>query len=864
MIIPLDVAGRHRLRGTREKNGWRLVLEHSEGSRRAPLFEALRAHLTLAVGGASYRLQEPYGSATVPLGELVVRLQNDAPLAVVDLHDARVMATPLSPYESRFLAQNGVPHAFPEAAAIPWSPATDLHTHFAGAARAQDLIAIGLALDLALPAAIAAEAGIHTDGDAPVPLAALSPAARDAFADDLSIPIDRKVPFLDLERVYFLRSAITRDLRAFLPICRAIARDLAASGVRYAELSHGGIHEAARLRLAHEGLPAIEAETGVTLRFLAAFSRHNDPEWDADQMERVMQVIRSRYIVGIDVMGHETNSSRELLPRLADFARRAGAARPGFVVRVHAGENPAHPENVRVVLEACAGTGVAVRIGHGLYGVDAPTRARLAAEQVIVEFNLNSNFALNNIQSCLDAPLVPYLEAGVPVVLGTDGHGIYRTSGPLEVRVARLAGARPEHFARIAATEEAYLERRRAWDAAGTSALEIPDDAPPVHYSPAATAARRAAEEARTAALLARLESLEVPVMSADAISSAFEGRIWISIAGAWKNAWERLDADARARMDHELGRLIARLDPARVVLVTGGTSYGVEGRVHAHARPRGIPLVGVLVRATPADGIAAGGVTHACVVGRTLHEKAARLYELMQRTAGLCLFVGGGPIVSDEIQAAANLRVRFLLMDGVPGASAEHAKRQPARAFRTADEVLAELDRRHVRTEPFWYPGPNPSVDVVVVRRRAHGREVLLVRRDLDAPAEQGKWALPGGFRRSSGARGEPWREDVETAAQAALRELAEETGLDLCDLAAHLVRGADYEGGARDPRDTATAWSRSTLFAIALPDARASGIIAGGDDACDARWFPLDPPPRGLAFDHDRLLADGLALLA
>jgi len=47
---------------------------------------------------------------------------------------------------------------------------------------------------------------------------------------------------------------------------------------------------------------------------------------------------------------------------------------------------------------------------------------------------------------------------------------------------------------------------------------------------------------------------------------------------------------------------------------------------------------------------------------------------------------------VSDEIQTAANLRLRYFLMDGPTGASTVHARQQPDRAFRRAEEALKAL----------------------------------------------------------------------------------------------------------------------------------------------------------------------------
>ncbi len=232
----------------------------------------------------------------------------------------------------------------------------------------------------------------------------------------------------------------------------------------------------------------------MELRFLAALGRSDDLEWDLDYIDRIRTLAGSPYLVGLDFMGHETNSTRAFSRQIRETAVWADEARPGFVIRVHAGENPAYPENVRAAVECAEGLDVQLRIGHGLYGVDDATLDRLKGTGAIVEFNLNSNFALNNIQSSVDAPIVRYLRHGVPVVLGTDGYGIYQTSLTLEARAARLCGLADADFETIRRTEARYLERRRGSDALATAApaaYAVPDDLPPRHYLPAVLERKR-------------------------------------------------------------------------------------------------------------------------------------------------------------------------------------------------------------------------------------------------------------------------------------------------------------------------------------------------------------------------------------
>ena len=112
---------------------------------------------------------------------------------------------------------------------------------------------------------------------------------------------------------------------------------------------------------------------------------------------------------------------------------------------------------------------------------------------------------------------------------------------------------------------------------------------------------------------------------------------------------------------------------------------------------------------------------------------------------------------------------------------------------------------------------GPVAGAGVVCLR----GGEVLLIRRGN--PPRQGEWSLPGGR-----------IEWGEGALDAALRELAEETGvtaepLGLLDVVDGLFEGAD---GALESHyllvDYAVRWR--------------SGEPMAGDDAAEARFWPAD----------------------
>ncbi|HEY3714287.1 MAG TPA: NUDIX domain-containing protein [Jatrophihabitantaceae bacterium] len=127
-------------------------------------------------------------------------------------------------------------------------------------------------------------------------------------------------------------------------------------------------------------------------------------------------------------------------------------------------------------------------------------------------------------------------------------------------------------------------------------------------------------------------------------------------------------------------------------------------------------------------------------------------------------------------------------------------------------------------------------TVDLVVLTIRDDALCALAIRRG--EPPYRGRWALPGGFVRPD--------EDLPDAAE---RELAEETSVH-----AYLEQLATYGAPRRDPRMRVVTVAYLAL-APSLP------VPQAGTDAADARWMPIDELlGQRLAFDHHRILADGL----
>ena len=138
-----------------------------------------------------------------------------------------------------------------------------------------------------------------------------------------------------------------------------------------------------------------------------------------------------------------------------------------------------------------------------------------------------------------------------------------------------------------------------------------------------------------------------------------------------------------------------------------------------------------------------------------------------------------------------------------------------------------------------YEYPRPAVTVDVILATREVRPR-VLLIQRKKDPFA--GAWALPGGF-----------VEENEKLAEAARRELKEETSLDIAEIEQLYTAGDP----GRDPRG----WTISVVY-LARVNAKDLKPMAA-DDAKAVGWFPLDKLPK-LAFDHAMLLARARARIA
>ncbi len=529
----------------------------------------------------------------------------------------------------------------------------------------------------------------------------------------LAVPKDGQAVFADLEKVYLYRYVFTKgvpsedwigiggapelpdaDIAAALrQMARDrenpayadntllqdkllwIARNYRRYGIDYAEISDTSLCKPETapevLRQIHAVMPAVTAETGVLLRFLAAIRRTpltivRDRVAPDDYLAENLRVLRAvaadPYVAGSDIVGEEINDILELRKVIGELTRIAGET-PGFVLRVHAGENDSLRDNVantiRCVRESLApGQEMPrVRIGHGLYTSNlASARGQklvrdLRENRVTLEFQLTSNVRLNNLSDLEHHPLRQYLREGIACVQGTDGGALYGTNSiDEELALEKLLGLSHAELRQMRAAEAEIERESRAVFAA--RALPAGDAA--VYY------ARKIRETPRVdAALWTGGKKREAASALAGQIRELPEGGTPLILAGGSFNS------DARETRIRESGRavidaLLRMADPEKLFFVVGHRLSGYERYLveQNRGRFRICAVVPAALTETELARLKKSGVSVRVSIepsGNGLYKSFA--YEIFKRRPSLLLAFDGNSPAANLVQEAKNGR---------------------------------------------------------------------------------------------------------------------------------------------------------------------------------------------------------------
>jgi len=536
--------------------------------------------------------------------------------------------------------------------------------------------------------------------------------------NSLTIPKDGQAVFANLEKVYLYRYVFTKGVRVADPFAGVnieripdrevlayaqrmqrdreddryrgntlyqdlllwIAREYQRHGIEYAEISDTSLlnraEYPAKLRQIHEVMPAVTRETGVVLRFLAGIRRVpltivkdaiTPNDYLAENLRCLRAIAGDPYVAGSDIIGEEINDVMELKGVIRELVRLAGE-HPGFVIRIHAGENDSLRDNVansiRCVEEALApGQRMPpLRLGHGLYTCDLRSEKgkKLLNDMrrlgVTLEFQITSNVRLNNLSRLERHPLRRYLKAGVRCVQGTDGGALYGTNSiDEELSLEKLLGLSQAELRRMREAEDDILkESRRVYAARLDAFREACAGDVEQFYGARLEAADGAPEDLwHAGGRVAAEEALR------EQIAPLPQGRLPIVVAGGSFNSSRRRTPLRQEDRDF-IDALLEGADPEKVCFVVGHALTAQEGYLVRRAAGRFGVFAIVPNRLTPAQASRLREANAGILV--SIESTAGGLYksfayEIFKRQPSVLIAFDGNSAALNLIQEARNAR---------------------------------------------------------------------------------------------------------------------------------------------------------------------------------------------------------------
>ena len=328
-------------------------------------------------------------------------------------------------------------------------PKAELHLHLSGSVRPATAVRL------------ARERGLFAElSDAVIAARMVAPArCRDQaeLLDAFAVPV-----------------AILQDADALSVAAAELVADLAADGVRYAEIRFApASHARGRLALAAvivaaaagvaDGVrAAVAAGVPIDVRLITIAMRTDPPE---RSLEVAAAAVAAQHlgVVGFDLAGLEATAP-DLVPHLPAFDH---ARDGGLAITVHAGEWGGAAQ-VRAALAVAPG-----RIAHGGPAADDPALMReLIDRGITLDLCPTSNVQAALVERLEDHPLPRLLRAGVPVTLSTDDRTVSATTltheallalGPLGLTRAELIDLQ-RHALRVAFLHHDEALRARLTD----------------------------------------------------------------------------------------------------------------------------------------------------------------------------------------------------------------------------------------------------------------------------------------------------------------------------------------------------------------------------------------------------------------
>ena len=256
-------------------------------------------------------------------------------------------------------------------------------------------------------------------------------------------------------------------------------QELASMGCRYVEVSYSYENMISLIELNPD------VANKIKCKFLLSTGRDRRVKQMEESIAALKEGLRKGMIVGFDIMGQElalrddekfysqSKKSYSLKRKLELLVDTLKDTKNGLnTLRIHSGESKTSFGNTEWILNTLLEIKLEnkhinpteeilpppeIRIGHGIYfDRNNENYVRMLKELgAIIELNASSNFALGNIEEYSDLPYDYYLKNGIPIVLSTDGHGLYDTSLQIEDYIASKVS---KYYEMIPSLEDEIIE----------------------------------------------------------------------------------------------------------------------------------------------------------------------------------------------------------------------------------------------------------------------------------------------------------------------------------------------------------------------------------------------------------------------
>lgn len=419
---------------------------------------------------------------------------------------------------------------------------------------------------------------------------------KQAIITKMDLPPDGTMGFSDFDReMYRYRNPFVKHPNLAKTIIKKMAEEYARMGIEYAELSTGSMMDPKWFAQMVEAIQEIERD-GVgpehkkpVLRFLVGLPRNASAQQTMIDLEKVKFLARHPYIVGVDLLGYESNKTSDFhwaLAHMAQWARdREGSDlthtgwdfKRDFIIRVHAGETGKNPANVSDAIHIAHDFGVRVRVGHALnYDLDGTTRRMLNELNATRGLKGLANHDQFATERCMDSNQVYRTKTLVhnqtrpldaPCFLGSDGGGAIGT-GPVQLAYSALAaGWSLDQLKEQRDFESGYIDRQTQREAMKNQAFES-------HYGVGNKGLKNFLTQFQE-----QTSRIPPPANRPTALANEprntylpeqFQGKRPILIGGASGNSWKGMDRADKDQITRITEFLVRACDPKKVYFVLG------------------------------------------------------------------------------------------------------------------------------------------------------------------------------------------------------------------------------------------------------------------------------------------------------